>query len=164
MSKNALNQRDEGPEENPRPAKKVKLADAHVFPDEFQHETNSQILSVQPEDAQDIQLYGGHIKGTVIQVFRYKSRGYAGLVMSLSKDSPYLECEVPLNEYSDPLLPSVKDVVYIALKDPLFKILDHKLQGLPFKLVFRDVLLYIEPIKEGSAPRVLEFQKSSLLY
>jgi hypothetical protein len=161
MATDASIRRTKGHEEGQRPAKRARLAGSLAFPDEYQLESNAFVLSVECVDIHPtlgLPITGGHIRGTVLQIFKLLSRKRAGLVIRLLDAPPYLNCEIPFNEYSETRLPAITDTVYVALKDAELKLSEAKPQSLPFKLVLEDVLIYIEPVKQGSLPRFLEFR------
>jgi hypothetical protein len=161
MARNLSIGRAKHPEEDQRPAKRARLDGYLMLPHEYRFETNGFVLDVDCVDIHPtlgLPINGGHIRGTVLQIFKLLSRKRAGLVIRLLDTPPYLNCEIPFNEYSETRLPAISDTVYVALKDARLKLADAKPQSLPFKLILEDVLIYIEPVKQGCIPRTLEFQ------
>jgi hypothetical protein len=141
-----------------------------MLPNEYRFESNGFVLDVDCVDIHPtlgLPIMGGHIRGTVLQIFKLISRKRASLVLRLLDTPPYLNCEIPFNGYQEMQemrLPAITDTIYVALKDAKLKLTDAKPQSLPFKLVLEDVLIYIEPVKQECIPRFFEFQGCRLKF
>ncbi|PVF97100.1 hypothetical protein CPB86DRAFT_815817 [Serendipita vermifera] len=167
MSVDTLKRRVEWNESDQRPVKKARLDVNTAFPSEFSDDKTEYLLAMadfSKDEFPDI-INGGRIKGTVAHVNIYASRNTIGLILTLhfSGDDAgplRLECELSharAMEYLKNNCRMVNKSIHLALSSA--KCIPRSRRGeLPFKLVFEDIYLYLEPYS-NEEPKFLEFHQ-----